>query len=99
MIKSRQPLSFPESLEYIKDSSSNEVKTFIKSFNILSAKEGKELREKIRKLNILKLNENSITKIIDLLPDSKEELQKITQQINLDENEINHVLDTIKQYK
>ena len=69
----------------------------MKKFTKLTPENAKKLRENIRELNILKINEKHISKIIDLLPEDKEALNKITQEANLDENETNSVLQAIKE--
>jgi len=96
MIKNATPLSMPESLEYIKNP---ELKAFIKKFTSLNEKKAKELREKLVGLDLIKLNEMHISKLIEMLPDEKEELSKILPDSNLDENETNTILSTIKEYK
>ena len=40
-----------------------------------------------------------ISKIIDILPDKAEEVNKIFIDISLDENETKKILDTIKEFK
>jgi len=85
-----------ESLEYVNDV---ELKSFIKKFTKLDEKKAKELKEKLIKLNFMKLNEKNISKLIDFLPEEKEEISKILPDSNLDENETNTILSTIKEYK
>ena len=96
MIKKTTSLSMGESLQYIKDA---ETKAFIKKFISLNEKKSKELREKLVGLNLIKLNEKQISKLIDLLPDEKDEISKILFDSNLDENETNAILSTIKEFK
>ncbi len=96
MIKNTIPLSMTESLEYVNDV---ELKSFIKKFTKLDEKKAKELKEKLIKLNFMKLNEKNISKLIDFLPEEKEEISKILPDSNLDENETNTILSTIKEYK
>ena len=96
MIKNTKPLSMAESLEYLKN---DEVKAFVKKFTSLDEAKGKELREKLESLDLIKLNEKHVSKLIDVLPEDKEELNKVVVDANLDEDEINKVLQTIKEYK
>ncbi|MFA5953729.1 MAG: hypothetical protein WC812_03990 [Candidatus Pacearchaeota archaeon] len=93
MIHNRKPLSMAESNEYTKNVN---LKSFIKSFSSLTPEKAKELRKKLENLNIIKINERQISKIIDLLPENKEDLNKIIHEVNLDENETNTILQTIK---
>jgi len=85
-----------ESFEYVKDA---EVKSFIKKFTKLNEKKAKELKEKLIQLDFMKLNEKNISKLIDLLPEKKDEILKILPDSNLDENETNTILSKIKEYK
>ena len=96
MIYNREPLSLAETGEYVKDPT---MKSFIKGFTKMTPAKAKELRTKIRELNIIKINEKHISKIIDLLPEEREALNKIVQEANLDENETNGILQAIKDTK
>ena len=90
-----------ESLEYIeKDKKSeNPVRDFIKKFVKISPKEAKELRKKLEGLNIIKMNDVNISKLIDVLPEKSEEVNKIFTDVGLDEDETTKILDTIKEFK
>jgi DNA-directed RNA polymerase subunit F len=96
MIHHRESLSLSETSEYIKDDS---TKAFMKKFSKLPVEKAKELRKKLQELSILKINEKHISKIIDLLPEDKEALNKIVQEANLDENETNSIIHAIKDTK
>lgn len=85
-----------ESLEYLKEN--KETKAFIKKFTKLDEKKAKEIRKDLMQLDLIKLNDASIAKIIDALPETKEELNKSILESNLDENETNKILETIKKY-
>ena len=101
MIKSTTPLSMAESMEYIEKEKKVEkpVAEFIKKFVKITPKEAKELRKKLEALNIIKLNDTNISKIIDILPEKAEEINKIFVDISLDENETKRILDTVKEFK
>jgi DNA-directed RNA polymerase subunit F len=96
MIKSAKPISMTESLGYLKN---DETKAYIKKFIKLDEKKAKELREKLEELDLIKLNEKYIAKFIDMLPENKEELNKIAVDANFDEDETNKILQTIKEFK
>lgn len=98
MIKNRTPISMAESLEYLKEKHLAETKAFIKKFTKLDETKGKKLREKLVALDFIKLNDKSISKLIDVLPEKKEELNKTLADSNLDEDEITKVLQTIKEF-
>jgi len=101
MIKDNIPLSMAESLEYIEKDKKAEkpAADFIKRFVKISPKEAKELRKKLENLKIMKLNDINISKLIDILPEKAEEINKIFIDIGLDENETKKILDTIKEFK
>lgn len=101
MIKNSTPLSMAESLEYIEKDKKAEspAKDFIKKFVKITPKEAKELRKKLEGLNIIKLDDMNISKLIDILPERTEETNKIFVDASLDENETKKVLDTIKEFK
>lgn len=100
MIKNSEPLSMAESFEYIKkDENEAEIVGFIKKFNKLKAKEAGELKQEIESLGMIKIKPEGTVKIIDLLPETVEELNKIFIDISLDEDETKKILDTIKKYK
>jgi DNA-directed RNA polymerase subunit F len=96
MIHKNTPLSMTESLEYIK---CQNTAGFIKSFVSMKTEKAKELRKEFEKLNLIKLNSRHISKLIDVLPDDKESLNKVLNDVGLDENESNKILQTIKNFK
>ncbi len=98
MINETKPISMSEAQEYLGEKQA-ETNAFIKKFISLSAEKAKELREKIEKLELIKLNEKQISKIIDVLPEDKEALMKVVAGSNLDEDESNNILQRIKEYK
>jgi DNA-directed RNA polymerase subunit F len=101
MIKNTIPLSMAESLEYIEKDKKAEkpAADFIKKFVKISPKDAKELRKKLEDLKIAKTNDLNISKLIDVLPEKAEEVNKIFIDIGLDENETKKILDTIKEFK
>ncbi len=101
MIKDNQSLSMTEASEYIKKKKDAEVDVigFIKNFIKLSPKEAKELRKELEELNLMKVNRDHISKLIDLLPENKGDLNKIFPGANLEEDETNKILETIKKFR
>ena len=89
-----------ESLAYIKDNeSSEEIKSFIEKFVKISPEKAKELRSKIDEMELIKLREEHVVKIIDLLPENQEDLNKICNDISFDEDETKKIIQTIKEFK
>lgn len=100
MIKNSEPLSMAESIEYIKkDETETEIVGFIKKFTKLNAKDAKELKESMEGLGIIKIKSDYVAKMIDVLPETTEELNKIFIDVSLDEDETKKILDTIKKFK
>lgn len=101
MIKNIEPLSMAEAVEYLKDTEGKEadVRSFIKKFTKLKSEKAKEMREKIRALDFMKVREEHISSLIDTLPENSEELNKIFKETNLDEDETNKILNIIKEHK
>lgn len=101
MIKNSEPLSMAEAIEYIKkdDDKETEIVGFIKKFNKLKGKEAKEMKQDIERLGIIKIRPEHAVKIVDILPESAEELNKIFADVSLDDDETRKVLDTVKRYK
>ena len=101
MIKNKEPLSMTESLEYIEDSKESEtdVKKFIKKFVKLDPADAIKIREKLNALGLLKLKQEYIAKVIDIMPEDQEGLNKIFIDVSLDEDETKRILDTIKEFR
>jgi DNA-directed RNA polymerase subunit F len=99
MIKNSEPVSMAEAAEYIKKEEESEIIGFIKKFSKLDVKEAKNLRSELENLGIIKVREELIAKIIDVLPETQEELNKIFIDVDLDEDEAKKILETIKKFK
>ena len=100
MIINKEPLSMAEALEYT--NSENETETevigFIKKF--MKTKKGvKELKRKLQELGLLKVKAEHIAKIIDLMPETAEELNKIFVDVSLDEDEVQKIANIVKEFK
>jgi DNA-directed RNA polymerase subunit F len=65
----------------------------------LNPKDAKEMKEKLAKLDLMKMKSEQIVKVIDILPEDKEDLNKIFANVNLDEDETKKILDPVKEYK
>ena len=99
MIINRESLSMVEAEEYTKDNdSAAELNKFIKKFARLDIKKAKELRKKLLELNLMKMKSDHASKIIDILPETNEDLNKIFADVGLDENETQKILETVKEF-
>jgi DNA-directed RNA polymerase subunit F len=101
MIRNSEPLSIAEALEYIKKDGENEseIVGFMNKFNKINAKQAKELRKEIEGFDMIKMKPEYIVKIIDVLPESSEELNKIFVDVGLDEDETKKLLEAIKKFR
>ncbi len=99
MILDRKPLSISEANEYVDKDSESDVVGFVKKFIKIKPEKAKEIREKIKALDLMKVQAEHISKIIDLLPKNTEDLNKIFGDTGLDEDETKKILETIKEYK
>ncbi|MFA7708392.1 MAG: hypothetical protein WCX73_05570, partial [Candidatus Pacearchaeota archaeon] len=59
----------------------------------------KKIQEDLEKADLLKLKREHIVKIIDLLPETASELNKIFTDISLNEDETNKILEIVKNSK
>jgi DNA-directed RNA polymerase subunit F len=99
MIKNREPLSMQEAMKYVDKEKRSETIAFTKQFTKMSPEKAEELRKKLNSLDLIKLNKSNISKLIEILPEDKDGLTKVLPDSNIDENETNTILETIKEYK
>jgi DNA-directed RNA polymerase subunit F len=71
---------------------------YLKTFTKLTSDKAKKLFHELKELNNVKLNDEKIVKIVDILPKSKEELNKILIDTSLSEEESNAILGIVKKY-
>ena len=101
MILESKPITMVEVKEILKNYETEKAKAtslMIKKFVKLSEDEAKKLFLEIKKLNIEKLNDGDIIKIINFLPDDAESLRKIFtgSDVALDQDEISKIINIIK---
>ncbi len=103
MIKEMKELSIAEvkkTLEGVEDSEKKtQFEIFLKKFSKTSFKKASELKKDIQDLNLIKLKEEHIVKIIDLMPEDTSDLNKIFTDVSLDEDETKKVLELVKKHK
>ena len=100
MIKNNEALSMVEAIDIVKKTKTEnpDLIGFVNKFNKLKPEKTKEIRKKINELKLLKVTEDHIAKIIDLLPETAGDLNKIFIDVGLDEDETKKVLDIVKEY-
>jgi len=101
MINNRIPISMNESLAYLdkNDEKAKEKIAFIKKFVKLNSEKAVEMREALTKLGLMKLKAEEMSKVIELLPETNEELNKIFSDLGLEEEESKKILDVVKEFK
>jgi DNA-directed RNA polymerase subunit F len=101
MIRKFESLSMAETLMYLDEKEENqaEVIKFIKKFVKISPEEAQKIRKKISELGNIKIKDEHISKIIDLLPEDSESINKIFTDVSLDENETKELLKIISEFK
>ena len=96
MINDMKALSMAEAGEYIE---AEELSSFIKKFVKTKPKEAKEMRGEIEKLGDIKIKDEHIAKIVDLMPEDQQDIAKIFSDVSLDEQETSQLLEIVKKYK
>ena len=98
MIRNNESLSMAEAMEYIKKTQNEEIEImgFIKKLVKITPKEAKEIRKNIKELELIKVKPQHISKIIDLMPENAEDLNKIFTDVSLNEDETKQILSKIK---
>ncbi len=75
-----------------------ELRDYLKEFSKLDKEKADKLLNSLRSLGNLKVKEDVIVKIVDLLPKDADSLNKILNDVSLDEKEINDILAAVKEY-
>ena len=101
MIINKEPLSMAESKYFLSKQNEKEAElnSFIEKFMKLNPKEAKEMNKKLSSLDLMKMKVEHITKIIDILPEDAEDLNKIFVDVSLDEDETKKILEIVKGFK
>ena len=103
MIKERAPLNMYETLDVLDNlketDRTKDIKGFIKKFAETTPAKAKKLKEELEGLNIIKLKNTDIVKIIDIMPENAIELNKIFTEVSLDSDETSKILNAIKNNK
>ena len=71
----------------------------MEKFKKLDLEKAKNLRKKINSLEFLKVKDSDVSKIIDLIPENKESLNKIFTDISLTEEESKQILEVIEEFR
>lgn len=98
-IQNKTPVTLAEVRDIVdKMEEAHDAKDYLKKFTKLSKDKSDKLKQELKNLNSLKLNEDNIVKIVDFLPRDAEDTNKIISETSLTEEEINAILEITKKY-
>lgn len=99
MILDIKPVSLAEVKNIIWNLEDKEaIQDYLKKYGKLSLDKASELRNELFALSNLKIKEESVTKTIDFLPKDVEDVNKIFNDVSLNEEEINAIIEIVKKY-
>ena len=100
MIKGNEALSMQEAGKYVKEGEKNaELVNFIKDFSKVKPKDAEDLKKEILGMDMMKLKKENIVKIVEVMPENQEELNKVLTNVSLSEDEAAKVLDSVKRFR
>ena len=103
MILDRTPINMNEVNEIVNDIEDSprkeEIELYLKKFMKTKPDQAKKIKEEIEALDSIKIKRDHIVKIVDLLPADSSDLNKIFTDVSLNEEEINKILEIIKNSK
>ena len=98
-IINRRPVTMGEVALNLKNVDENKpIHNYIKKFKSLDKQKSDKLVESVRALNNPKIKEEDIVKVADFLPRDSEDVNKIFTEVSLNEEEINSILQIVKNY-
>jgi DNA-directed RNA polymerase subunit F len=99
VVKEETPITMAEVVALAGDSEKAEsIKKFIKNFNTMDIEKAKEMKEELKALDLIKLKEEHIVKIVDFMPVDASELNKVIIEVSLDSDEVNKILEVTKKF-
>jgi len=94
------PITMSEVAALSGDSEKGEaIKKFIMQFTKMPVEKAREMKEELKTLDLIKLKDSHIVKIVDFMPTDASELNKVIIEVSLDQEEINKVLEVVSKYK
>jgi len=99
MIHAKKSLTLAEVKDIVdKLEDAEETKVYLKKFTKLSKKDALKLKEELAALGNLKMREEHLIKLVDILPRDTEDVNKIFSDTGLTEEETNAILEITKKY-
>jgi len=95
----KTPLALSQVMENVKDKEEKkELLMYLKKFSKIDLKKTESLSKALSDLNNPKIKYSDIIKVADFLPSNQEEVNKIFTDVSLSEEEINKILEIVKNY-
>jgi len=99
VVKEENPITMAEVVALVGDSDkAKAIKIFIKDFNKMKIGKAKEMRSELEGLDLMKLKNEHIVKIVDFMPSDASELNKVLVEVSLDAEEVNKILEVVGRY-
>lgn len=98
MITKLEAVTLSEAAALSEDVENKNLSDYFKKFSKLSKDKAIKMREELRALGYVKLNEATIVKLVDFMPKDAEEVHKIASDVSLDEKETNAIIDIVGKY-
>ncbi len=98
MILNSKSLSLPEVKEILGKAENELMQDYLKKFCELKKEDAEKLASEIRGLNSPIISETHIAKIIDFLPKTSEEVNKVFNDVSLSEEEANAITKIVEGY-
>ncbi|MBU3923761.1 MAG: hypothetical protein KJ592_02495 [Nanoarchaeota archaeon] len=98
-VKEETPITMAEVVAMAGNSEKAEtIKKFIKGFNKMDVKKAKEMKAELKALDLIRLKDEHIVKIVDFMPTDASELNKVVIEVSLDSDEVNKILEVTKKF-
>ena len=98
-VKEETPITMAEVVAMAGDSEKAEaIKKFIKGFKVMDVEKARAMKEELKALDLIRLKDEHIVKIVDFVPTDASELNKVVVEVSLDQDEVNKILDVTKKY-
>ena len=98
-VTEERPITMAEVVSLAGDSEkAEEIKKFIKQFNKMDVAKAIEMKEGLKALDLIKLKDEHIVKIVDFVPKSASDLNKVIIEVSLDSDEVAKILEVTGKY-
>ncbi len=96
-IKEETPIALAEVVALVGDSDKSvAIKKFIKGFNKMDVEKAREMKDALKKLDLIKLKDEHLVKIVDFMPSNASDLNKVLIEVSLDGDEATKILEVVK---